>query len=294
MKVKKIYTKDLSVEEVIARLKRGEKVYVERSEGFYYMVDGVLVQNHDGMLWVNPMLNLSNEELHFQEEIFIDFKIGNYYKTTTGKKALCYHIDENAKENEPMFFFAPIGTENRSVIMLNEEGDSVGNGIGIECEWKEGEEKANEEWVDALVPVSRFVELMESAKRKGICLSKLSKEVLGSDNGYNNILHNKLGVKKSTVDKFEKAILNCSDGRFARKTERITKNRSIYEFEKLLEQAKEKGISMSDISIKCGYSQTMHVSQVLYHGRKTKKVGKFVYDKVKRALEELTNDKNCN
>lgn len=208
MKIKKIYIKDLSVEEVIARLKRGE--VMENINGSRRrFVDGVLVGEHPTGEWgILPSIHCS-EVSWFQEEIFIDFKIGNYYKTTTGKKALCYHIDENAKENEPMFFFAPIGTENRSVIMLNEEGDPIGNEVGIECELVEEEmscEKSSQR--DKVIPISRLRDLLANYKKSGLTWRVLYEKCGISTGNFYHLLNSRgrKYIRLFTYNKIEKAI----------------------------------------------------------------------------------------
>lgn len=210
MKMKKIYTKDLSVEEVIARLKRGE--VMENINGSRRrFVDGVLIAEHPTGEWgILPSIHCS-EVSWFQEEILIDFKIGNYYKTTTGKKALCYHIDENAKENEAMFFFAPIGTENRTVIMLNEEGEPIGNEVGIDCEWIEEEKKSRCEksprW-NKLIPISKLRDLLADYKKSGLTWRVLYEKCGVSSGNFYNLLNSKQckHVRLSTYNKIEQAI----------------------------------------------------------------------------------------
>lgn len=224
MKMKNIYTKDLSVEEVIARLKRGEKVYTAGCslDHFFSMVDGVIVLKNGDFVFLNAALRSSDTIYFFKEEIFIDFKIGNYYKTTTGKKALCYHIDENAKENEAMFFFAPIGTENRSVIMLNEEGEPIGNEVGIECEWVEEDMVgASSEYVEQLksrcekspqrnklIPISKLRNLLADYKKSGLTWRVLYKKCdISSGNFYNLLNSNRCKyVRLSTYNRIKKAI----------------------------------------------------------------------------------------
>lgn len=90
----KTYLKDLTLEEVIKRLKNGEVVKIDNIKSYYKMIDGVICRFYeDGDIGVGDMFYKAPRDIYFEtEESFKITKIG-YYKARNGKKVFVYDID---------------------------------------------------------------------------------------------------------------------------------------------------------------------------------------------------------
>lgn len=92
------YLKDLKPEEVVRRLKNGEKVYIKGDGDFYYkMIDGVICE-YDGNIvdiGCSILINATNRDLlYFETEDKKPFQITHtgLYKTRDGRKAFIKFI----------------------------------------------------------------------------------------------------------------------------------------------------------------------------------------------------------
>lgn len=84
----KIYLKDLTLEEVIKRLKNGEIIKVRNSEIYTRMVDDIIVRFFSkNKPYINPAIDLNNDNFYFEIKEPLTFEEGKFYKTREGKKA---------------------------------------------------------------------------------------------------------------------------------------------------------------------------------------------------------------
>lgn len=83
----KTYLKDLTLEEIIKRLKNGEVVHSDGS-WTYKMIDGIICAFWSKESYIGAMIDLDVEsESYFETEEPLTFEQGKFYKTRDGKKA---------------------------------------------------------------------------------------------------------------------------------------------------------------------------------------------------------------
>ena len=83
----KTYLKDLTLEEIIKRLKNGEVVKINNSKNYYKMIDGFLCYIGEFGSIINDSIIINEGYEYFETEEPLIFEQGKFYKTREGKKA---------------------------------------------------------------------------------------------------------------------------------------------------------------------------------------------------------------
>ena len=85
------YLKNLTLEEIITRLKKGEIIKVRNSEIYTRMVDNIIVRFFPkNKPYINPAIDLNNDNFYFEERFKI--KETGFYKTRDGRKVFVSKI----------------------------------------------------------------------------------------------------------------------------------------------------------------------------------------------------------
>lgn len=84
----KQYIKDLSVEQVIERLKSGE--VLQGTTGTYEMIDGIIIHKEKDNWAITPVIRRDYECYFDRPEPEIEIEVGSFYKTRNGLKAYAY------------------------------------------------------------------------------------------------------------------------------------------------------------------------------------------------------------
>lgn len=89
MPYKRLWIKDLPIQEVSRRLKGGENVYHDQDEGFIAIVDGLLMKWKNGeAVEINSTFRPQNPHLYFLDEELFQLEVGKEYETKSGNKAI--------------------------------------------------------------------------------------------------------------------------------------------------------------------------------------------------------------
>lgn len=89
MPYKRLWIKDLPIQEVSRRLKGGENVYHDQDEGFIAIVDGLMMKWKNGeAVEINPTFRPQNPHLYFLDEELFQLEVGKEYETKSGNKAI--------------------------------------------------------------------------------------------------------------------------------------------------------------------------------------------------------------
>ena len=89
----KTYLKDLTLEEIIKRLKNGEIVKVENSKEYFKMIDGVVCRFFDyGNIGISSVLFTEPDDVYFETEEPFEIKEAGLYKTRDGRKVFVSKI----------------------------------------------------------------------------------------------------------------------------------------------------------------------------------------------------------
>lgn len=140
----KTYLKDLTIEEIIKRLKNGEVIKIEYNKGYYKMIDGIICRFYeDGDVGVGDMFYKKPKDAYFETEEPFEIKETGFYKTRDGSKVyiswIKYYNDNGMCSSSDEFVCYGIFENGDNVFTWNIFGKSNSNSdkLDIISKWED-------------------------------------------------------------------------------------------------------------------------------------------------------------
>lgn len=119
----KIYLDKITPDEIIKRIKRGEKVYCSNPDTVYYkLVDNYICRFEDNKCTNIGICLTINCYYYFKEEKPLKFEVGKHYKIRKNLEAVCFKIFNN----EECFPIKLIILNSGEIISVNKNGKFYG------------------------------------------------------------------------------------------------------------------------------------------------------------------------